>query len=544
MVAKLLFRVIDSNRPVDKRAVFKELMTQLKVPLLGLKQVAVGFNAIVERQEDTDVILSAKGIELLKTLNLSVRIPPQVRAKRSLFLRRIDAFVGSHSPEEIKEELEAQNPWLKVREVFKIKDYTHVLKVECKELQMADKALEQGLLCYYTKIAGAQIERETYVSLQLCFKCYKYENHQTNECPEGNIQWCSECGAHDHNYRECRSTNKQCLNCKGPHRTMAMACPVKKQIMNDKIKRQNEKRESEKQSTYASVARTAASAAIAETQIPIQNTVTIGNDVQLRAVTSILHAHIHNMLLPGTYQTELNRLLDAHGISRDDNYPENPPSNKLFNIQLAPTITDEQRQDILAVTRDALKETQITETPHRQTEITKRSKITETAAQHTESTTTTDQTETMDTQSIPEQAKPQRTETIRRDRTDSVDLTDDETILSRQIPKISSVTYANELDARLIMRKSDYRHKDLRPDAVAKLFREGSLKFRLDYDSDLTAEQFEQLIRQKKIRETTNNIKIVNDEVYKKIRNGREVTPTTTYEQESKTGHLRTDGRR
>ena len=233
-------------------------MTTLKVPLLGLKQITVGYNAILERPEDTDALLSERGIEVLRKLNLNVRIPPQVRAKRSLFLRRVDAFVGSHSPEEIKAELEAQNPWLKVREIFKIKDYTHVLKIECKELAMADKALEQGLLCFYTKIATNQIEREKYISLQMCFKCYAYEAHQTNECPKGDIKWCSECGAQDHTFRECRNQIKKCLNCNGPHRTMAMACRIKKQLMNDKLNKQKQLQESERNQTYATVARTAA----------------------------------------------------------------------------------------------------------------------------------------------------------------------------------------------------------------------------------------------------------------------------------------------
>ena len=272
---------------------------------------------------------------------------------------------------------------------------------------------------------------------------------------------------------------------------------------------------------------------------------TIGNDVQLKAMTSILHAHIHNMLVPGTYQTELDRLFRAHGMTLDDPelLPDNPPSNRLFNMDISPDITDKQRQDILTVTRNALQQTPITETPHRQTEISKRTKITETAPQQT-TTHTTDQTEPTETHRKTEQPKPQRTEMTRRERTDSIDLTDDDTILNRQIPKITGITQASDLDARLIQRKTDYKYRDLKPDDVTKLFKEGRLKFRLDYDAEITAEQFEVLIRQRKIRETANNLKVVNDEVYKKIRNGREVTPTTTYEHDSKTGHLRNDGRK
>ena len=536
MVAKLLFRVIDPNTPVDKRAVFRELMTQLKVPLLGLKQITVGFNAIVERQEDTDVLLSTKGAETLRKLNLIARIPPQVRARRSLFLRRVDSFVGAHSPVELKNELEAQKPWLKVREVFKIKDYTHVLKIECQELQMADKALEQGLLCFYTKIAGAQIERETYVSLQMCFKCYRYEQHQTSECPEGDIRWCSECGAKDHTYRDCRNQRKQCLNCDGPHRTMAMACKIKKQLMNDKIKKQTEKKESERQRTFASVARTAASAAIAETQRPTRQTIKIDNDAELKVVVSILHAHIHNLVIPGTYRTELNRLLEAQDLPRNDALPDNPDSSEMFDVNISPDLTEDQRKDVLNKTRQA-----IAQTPHRPTSLERRTNLDKTPPKQPAQTLNTG----ISTNVMPPPPEPQRiqarTKPDTQQQTTGTD-TDEETILARQTECITSAVYAGELDVTLIQRKGDYRHQDLKADDVRRLYLEGKLKYRLDYDSELTSDAFEGMIRQRLVKETCTNIKVVNDEVYKKIRNGRESTPVSTYEKQSKTG--RRDGRK
>ena len=317
MVGKLLFRVIDPNRRVEKADVFKGVLSDLKVPLLGLRPVNIDFNAIFKKNDDIDVILSDKGSEVLKKLNFVARIPPEVRARRSLFLRRIDAYVGAHTAAEIKTELETQNNWLKVREVFTIKDYTHVLKIECKEVQMADRALREGVLCFYNKVAPGQIEREAYVSLQLCFRCYKYEAHPTSECPEGNIQWCSECGAKDNTFRDCKNPAKCCLNCGGPHRTMAVACKVKRELMKTKMNKQNEQKEQQKHQTYTSVARTAASAAIAQTITPTQP-IRIEDERGLKAVVPIPHAHIHNLIVPGTYKTELTRLLGKLDIDQPD----------------------------------------------------------------------------------------------------------------------------------------------------------------------------------------------------------------------------------
>ena len=62
-------------------------MTMLKVPLLGLKTIQTGNNALIEKKEDADIILTQIGIDLLNTMNLTVRVPPELRAKRSLFIR-------------------------------------------------------------------------------------------------------------------------------------------------------------------------------------------------------------------------------------------------------------------------------------------------------------------------------------------------------------------------------------------------------------------------------------------------------------------------
>ena len=50
----------------------------------------------------------------------------------------------------------------------------------------------------------------------------------------GSQMSCSECGGDDHKWTECRNENKKCLNCGGPHRTLAMACPVKKEKIREK----------------------------------------------------------------------------------------------------------------------------------------------------------------------------------------------------------------------------------------------------------------------------------------------------------------------
>ena len=526
MVAKLLFRVIDPDKRVDRGQVFKDIMTKLKIPMLGLKPVNVGYNALLEREEDVDVILSESGISVLKELNLTARIPPDVRARRSLFLRRIDAYVGAHTAQELKSELEHQNNWLKIREVFKIKEYTHVLKIECNEVQMADRALQQGLLCYYSKIAASQIERETYVSLQLCFKCYKYEEHPTAECPEGNVTWCSECSSKEHTFRECKSNEKRCLNCHGPHRTMAMACKVKKQLMTNKIQKQNEQKLQKSHQTYASVARTAASAAIAET-IKTTPTIQIQTETELKTIVAILNAHVHNLIIPGTFKSELNKTLTTNDLPLIETY-DNPPSQKLFNVEISDNITQEQRLQVLETTK-----------PHPREPISESQPITTTPTRKQKDTMKpTELTTIMQAPKPTIAPKPQR-QTKARDARTSESKTDEEDVLTRQTTQITATQKASDLYVQTYMKERDKPKRDLTTLEYYNYYKQGRLKFILDYDCDIQTEEFEIMIQQRSITETVSNITAVKDDIFKKIRNGRERTPTASYERESKTAHIR-----
>ena len=97
-----MLRVIDNSVPTNKANVFKELLTTLKGALLGLKTVASGFNALLEKKKDADALLSDRRIHLLNTLNLTVKVPPEIKAKRSFFVTQVDQSIGLKSTDEKK----------------------------------------------------------------------------------------------------------------------------------------------------------------------------------------------------------------------------------------------------------------------------------------------------------------------------------------------------------------------------------------------------------------------------------------------------------
>lgn len=113
------------------------------------------------REENVYVILSEYGIGVLKDLNLTERIPPDMRASRSLFHSPIYAYISAHTAQALEAELEQQNNCLKIREMYKTKEYTHGFKIECTKVQIAERALQQEFLCFCSK-AASQIEKCTF----------------------------------------------------------------------------------------------------------------------------------------------------------------------------------------------------------------------------------------------------------------------------------------------------------------------------------------------------------------------------------------------
>ena len=88
--------------------------------------MASGYSVIFELKADTDKILKPAATNDLKKPNLAVRIPPEIKAHRSIVCRKIDASVGECSPEDIQNELQQKQPWLRIRELIKFKTYTHM----------------------------------------------------------------------------------------------------------------------------------------------------------------------------------------------------------------------------------------------------------------------------------------------------------------------------------------------------------------------------------------------------------------------------------
>lgn len=155
----------------------------------------------------------------------------------------------------------------------------------------------------------------------MCMKCYKLNEHQTKHCKSTTVI-CSDCSEVGHNWTDCKTTAKRCLNCDGGHKTTAPQCPKRKEEAN-KIRKQD----TQKKNTGLSY-----SSVVKSTLPPIQN-LNIPSDSALKILTAIIHAHTINAANAGTYNTALNQMLTANNLPNMI-FPDDPPSSKFLNNQL------------------------------------------------------------------------------------------------------------------------------------------------------------------------------------------------------------------
>ena len=290
---------------MSKSEIMDKAFNIVGTPFIRLFENTRGYTALLS-DGDAQKIVRKENVSALREAGLEVVPPPDFRAKRSVFVRGLDPLAGGRSPAETREELTRVNPWMGVEEVIKIKNYTHVLKIVFETIECADRVLSDGFLLFSMRVSPDQVKRDVFIPLLTCFTCFRFEDHPTHQCPDkGGEVKCSECAGAGHSWRECRSEAKKCINCGGPHRTLAMACPVKKRAIEAK------KREMERVGPPTSVGGPSYSS-VAAAAAPMTPQVT--REEQLKIATIVAHSVQHEQRYPGQYAVELNRMLEANGF--------------------------------------------------------------------------------------------------------------------------------------------------------------------------------------------------------------------------------------
>ena len=340
---KLALKKIDCSKEAPRGKLLEVCFGKLQAPLNRINEIKDGFLAFSEDPTVLDELTTERAIKALKEINLKPSIPPQIQAKKTLFIRQIDITVGERSENEIMNEIKRNHPTLKIEKVIKIPNRTHFFKLLCKDIPTAEKVLQDGLLMFHTKISIAQVTQENFVHMQICFKCYQYEDHTTRNC-KSHLKICSECAEEGHTHNECNSNEKHCINCRrngmdDNHRTLAAKCPHRKQTIKEKEERLRQPTINQN-ITYAQAAQ----------QLPVtsqttntttQPQINLANNTHKKMALLVIEAHIASMTTNEPYGQILTKSVKAN-FDFDAVFPDDRNSARLFDIINNPQATNEQ----------------------------------------------------------------------------------------------------------------------------------------------------------------------------------------------------------
>ena len=143
---------------------------------------------------------------------------------------------------------------------------------------------------------------------------------------------CSECAATGHTFRECKEKNNpKCLNCSGNHRTLAAACPIRKEKIKEirEQKRTNKKQFEAENKTYCAV--TKLSRELPKIAAPEQPILSLHSDTSFKAMVILIHAHLANIAHPGSFGATVKKLLKINNLP-NVNLPDDAPSAAIFRM--------------------------------------------------------------------------------------------------------------------------------------------------------------------------------------------------------------------
>ena len=110
-----------------------------------------------------------------------------LKAKRSVILRRCDDQILNQREKDIKSEIEKQYDCVKVQDIFKYNSSENI-KLSFESQHMASYVLTKGSnktnRLFNLSHPAHNICKEIFVKILFCFKCYQLEDHPTSSCPK------------------------------------------------------------------------------------------------------------------------------------------------------------------------------------------------------------------------------------------------------------------------------------------------------------------------------------------------------------------------
>jgi len=290
------------------------------------------FLAYCHSDVDADRIFGDGCIDALKAIGCNPIMPMQVRAYRSVIIRRLDNIIYGSSIDDILCEVNSRNDCLNAQAVFKFPS-AKMIKITFSDREMALGCIRDGLKLFNLFISPTDIKQEEFYNIKTCYRCYLLDAHYTKDCPEPETYIiCSNCSELGHTFRECSATNKRCINCNKPHSTLSFSCSRRKEIV-DRL------REAEKSRVFNSP--TGGNPWLAPASLPEKNWSTIQDSV-VKSIMCLVVSSAKERDEPGCFSRVLSELQLANGAPQFKFGSVTPPDfRSILELDSLPNVLSE-----------------------------------------------------------------------------------------------------------------------------------------------------------------------------------------------------------
>ena len=272
-------------------------------------------------------ILSDVSKEAFRQEGFEVVPPIEYNSMKTVVVKQLDYMIDSFNDEEIIDSIEILNKWAKVESIYKIPSTSKILKIRFKTQQMAQLALDNGIKILHQYISKWNVEKEVFVRLNPCRNCFQYD-HKLKDCKLEKKSRCTFC-AGEHRQHECKAKQALCINCGGPHRTLAATCKIRKDLikkrsgeMRDQIRTQTR----QQQFTSYADATSATKGSNAGSSVG-GGVLGLTKDETKQMVTTIMSAivysHYVEAIQPGSFQESMRDMYKCNGL-KPVNFPTPP----------------------------------------------------------------------------------------------------------------------------------------------------------------------------------------------------------------------------
>ena len=313
---KVIVKRRSDSSIVPTKANILKILYENGVNVSGIRVLSDTYHVFCNGDEDVDKLFSEVVVTALRNIDIEPSLPLHVKAKRTILLHNLDPLICEYEAELIKTEIEQANQGVSVDDFFKFPN-NKMLKITFASQRMAVHALENGLYIFNLRVPPRNISPDRFVDILVCYRCFKLEDHTSENCDKGvDYIVCSSCSGIGHTFRNCAGTVKCCLNCKGPHGTLTMRCPLRKKIIDEKRKENTKSFASTMKSNFTdSQPLKPGSILFQPAASQLNDALLDANEVLQKSMLCLLVATLKNSESQGCFGSVLNELLRENGLS-------------------------------------------------------------------------------------------------------------------------------------------------------------------------------------------------------------------------------------